>query len=234
MPVPYKLAGFGSNADTFAQVDPSWDALRISPRPLEVQPDPQGSQGGHYSVSAITGSIAAGTADGSDIFHIRWAPNTVPLMVVKKFSVQVTTLTAFTTLGGAPMQMFLGHGSTNIGSGGTAIGVSGGAQKARSGFPSSNFANGTLNGSEIRIATTGAITAPTGNTNEGQPYAGVAGAPWLQHQSTVMNFVEARDAGEHPVILTSGDCIVVQLKTPGASGVYVCTFNLSWAEVSTY
>ncbi len=228
----YALKGFGSNVDTFAQVDPTHDALRISPRPYEASPDPQGAVGGHYLVNAQSGSIAAGTASAAVLFHVRWGGT--GFMTLKKLTVQATTLVAFTTLGGAPMQLFVGHGSTNIGSGGTLVTLSGGQQKGRSTFPSSAFANGVLNGSEIRIATTGALTAPTGNTNEGQPVAGCMGAPWLQHQSSVMNLLESRDAGEHPVILTTGDCLLLQLLNPGATGSYVFTVNMSWMESSVF
>lgn len=224
------LYGAGSNVDTWAQVDPTNDALRVSIRPLETQTDPQGPLGGHYAVSAPTGTIAAAISNSAQMFQLRWADPT-KLFVLKKLTVQAVTLTAFSanTIG-CPLQLFIGHGSTANGSGGTAVTIAAG--KGRSAFANSAFATS----GEIRVATTAGMTAATGQTLEGQPVGGCAGASPLAVQSPVMALWEQRDFGDHPIILTAGDTLAVLTGQPAPSATGTCTFTftMAWAETVTF
>lgn len=221
-----RVRGVQSNVDTFMQVDPSYDALRASIRPFETQTDPQGPLGGHYFVSAPTGTIAAAIANSAQMFQVRWADPT-RLLIVKKLTVQAVTLTAFSanTIG-CPLQLFLGHGSTANGSGGTAVNVTAG--KGRSGHGNTAFATS----GEIRVATTAGLTAATGQTLEGQPVGGCAGATPTALQSPVMALFEQRDFGDHPLILVAGDTLAVLTgqPAPSATGTCVFFFTMSWAE----
>jgi hypothetical protein len=223
------VRGWGSNVDTYAQVDPSYDASRVSIRPYETQTDPQGPAGGHYFVNAQTGLMAAGIASAAQVFQLRWADPT-RLFVLKKLKVQCATCTGFaaTTIG-APLQLFIGHGSTANGSGGTAVGISGGKGRASQG------ASAFVTSGEIRIATTAALTAATGQTLEGQPVGGCMGAPNITLvQSPEMFLFDNRDFGDHPLILVAGDTLAVCTLNPAATGTWQATFTLSWLETVTF
>ncbi len=224
-----RIRGVQSNVDTFMQVDPSYDALRASLRPFETQTDPQGPLGGHYFVSGQSGLMAAGIANAAQVFQVRWADPS-KLFILKKLTVQASTCTGFaaTTIG-APLQLFLGHGSTANGSSGTAISITAG--KGRSGHGNTAFNTS----GEIRISTTAALTAATGQTLEGQPIGGCMGAPNATlAQSPVMPLFEQRDFGEHPIILNQGDTLAVVTSSPAATGTWTFCVNLSWAECVTF
>src|SRR5260221_2343097 len=146
VPDDIRMQGFGVGSGVFAQVDATYNALRGSIRPL----DP--GVGGHYAINAQTGTMAAGIASAAQVFQVRWAGS--GLFALKHLSVQCATGTGFaaTTLG-APLQLFVGHGSTANGSGGTAVAPTSSSNKARSAFASTAFATS----GEIRVATTAAL-----------------------------------------------------------------------------
>jgi hypothetical protein len=219
------IRGFGSNVDTFAQVDPSYDAVRASIRPYETQTDPQGPFGGHYFVSAQSGLMAAGIASAAQVWQLRWA-DPAKLFILKKLKVQCSTCTGFaaTTIG-APLQLFIGHASTANGSGGTAISLTAG--KGRSGHGNTAFNTS----GEIRIATTAALTAATGQALEGQPIGGCMGADNRTLVSTPeMYLFDQRDFGDHPVVLNQGDTLAILTLNPAATGTWQFCASLSWAE----
>jgi hypothetical protein len=224
-----RVRGVQSNVDTFMQVDPTYDALRASLRPYEVQTDPQGPTGGHYFVSAQTGTMSAGIASAAQVFQIRWADST-KLFVLKKLKVQCATLTAFAaTSAGVPLQLFVGHGSTANGSGGTSVSLAGGKGRASQG--STSFATS----GEIRVSSTAALTAATGQTLEGQPVGGCMGATQLTNtQSPEMYLFDQRDFGDHPLVLVAGDTLAVLTLNPGATGTWIAAFTMSWLEVVSF
>lgn len=224
------LRGFGSNADTFAQIDPTHDALRMSIRPIETQPDPQGTFGGHYSVNAQSGTMAAAIASAAQVYQVRWAdPSKVFLL--KKLKIACTTLTAFSanTLG-CPLQLFIGHGSTANGSGGTAISFGGATNKHRANMAPTAF---TTSG-EVRIATTAALTGATGQSLEGNPVGGIVGAPPTAVQAPEQYLWDQRDFGDHPLALIQGDTLAVCTLNPSATGTWVFTVTMDWAETVIY
>jgi|SRR5579859_231675 len=225
----FQLFGWGSNVDTPAQVDPTHDALRASLRPYETQPDPQGIAGGHYSVGAQSGTFAAAIADGARVFQVRWADPT-RIFILKKLKVQAITATGFAATSiGCPLQLWLGHGSTANGSGGTALAVSG--NKGRATMSATAF----LTSGEIRIGTTAGLTAATGETLEAIALGGCAGAPATTNTASPEMFLwDTRDAGEHPIVLLPGDTLAVLTKTPAATGTAVFVFQMSWAETSAF
>ncbi len=169
--------------------------------------------------------MAAGIASAAQAFQLRWADPT-KLFILKKLTVQCCTLTGFAaTTVGAPLQLFVGHGSTANGSGGTAVGLAGGKGRATQG--NTSFATS----GEIRIATTAALTAATGQTLEGQPVGGCLGAPNATLvQSPDMPLFEQRDFGDHPLVLLAGDTLAVLTLSPAATGTWVAVFTMSWLE----
>lgn len=224
-----KIAGVQSNADTWMQVDPTHDAGRFSLRPYETQPDPQGTNGGHYFANAQTGTMAAAIASAAQVFQVRWAdPNKV--FVLKKLKVQCATLTGFAATSlGCPLQLFVGHGSTANGSGGSAVAINGGKGRASQGASAFNTSG------EVRIATTAALTAATGQTLEGVPVGGCMGASnQTLVQTSEMYLFDNRDFGDHPIVLLPGDTLAVLTLNPAATGTWVATFTMSWLETVAF
>jgi hypothetical protein len=225
------LIGHGPNGDEEAQVDQTYDALRVSLRPLEFQTPNQGVLGGHYSIGAQTQLIAAGIASLAQIFQVRWADPT-KLFILKKLTVQCSTATGFaaTTLG-APLELIIGHGSTANGSGGSALAPTSISNRLRQSMASTGF----VTSGEIRVATTAALTAATGQTLEPAPVASCAGADNRTLVSTpVMNLFEQRDFGAHPLVLNSGDTLAVRTNSPAATGTWYAFFSMEWVEAVNY
>src|SRR5690242_9923753 len=120
MSLDFTLTGTGSNDDVALQVDSTHQAARVSLRPFD-HTQTNGTNGGHYQISSMTGLIAAGIASAAQVFQVRWASDT-KLFVLKKLWVQCSTATGFAaTSQGAPLELIIGHGSTANGSGGTAL-----------------------------------------------------------------------------------------------------------------
>ena len=224
------IAGAGVNAHVEAQVDPTSSAVRASLRPLEYT-SPGGVLGGHYAISTMTGLMAAGIASAAQVFQVRWADPS-KLFILKKLVVQCSTATGFaaTTLG-APLELIIGHGSTANGSSGTALAPTGISNRLRQTMAATAFSTS----GEIRIATTAALTAATGQTLEPAPVGTCAGADNRTLVSTSqMALWEQRDAGAHPLILNTGDTLVVRTNSPAATGTWYAFFTMEWVESVSY
>ena len=213
----------------FLQVDPSYNAARASLRPLEYQ-DKNGVGGGHYAITAITGTLAAGIAANAQIFQVRWADATKKFVLLK-LTAHGATGTAFTTLFGADAELVIGHGSTANGSGGAAVAPTGNSNQMRRSMGATAFATS----GEIRVATTAALTAATGQTLETAGIGWDRVAPFLiSTHNPKVNLFDQRDAGGHPLILEAGDTLVVRTPNPGATGTWSVGFEMIWAEVVAY
>ena len=221
-----QLFGAGPNSSVLAQVDPTAQALRTSIRPLDVQAV-NGVLGGHYRIGAQSGTMAAGIASAAEVFQVRWADPS-KLFILQHLNVQACTGTGFaaTTLG-APLELIVGHGSTANGSGGTAIVPSSISNRMRSTQAPTAF---TTSG-RIAIAATGAVTAATTQTLEPAAIGECLGAPNATlAQSPLMDLYAQRDATEHPLILASGDTLVVRTLNPAATGTWFFCITMEWAE----
>lgn len=225
MPNRSTIAGSGANLSVDAQVDKTHQALRTSYRPDDV-----GDNGGHYSISAQSGLMAAAIASAAQVFQVRWA-HADKKFVLMKLTVQAATCTGFaaTTIG-APLQLWLGHGSTANGSSGTALAPVGG-NKIRAAYSNTAFATS----GEIRIATTAALTAATGQTLEAAAIAGCMGAPNATlAQSPVMPLYEVRDLSSGPIELLAGDTLAILTLNPAATGTWTFEVTMAWREQLVY
>lgn len=224
------LRGSSGNSDIFAQVDPSHDAVRVSLRPYEHLSSESGVIGGHYSINVQTGLMAAGIASAAQVFQVRWA-DPAKLFILKKLKVQCGTCTAFAATSlGAPLQLWAGHNSTANGSGGGAASFTSG-NKMRASMATSAFASS----GEVRIATTAALTAATGQTLEANALGGCMGATQLTNtQSPEMYLFDQRDAGGHPLVLLTGDTLAVLTKDPAATGTWTANVTMEWLEVVAF
>ena len=224
------VTGNGPNSNVEQQVDPTFLASRTSIRPLEFSPQ-NGPPGGHYGIGAMTGLMAAGIASAAQVFQIRWADPT-KMFILKKLSVQCSTATGFaaTTLG-APLELIVGHASTANGSSGSALAPTSISNKLRQTMATTGFATS----GEIRVSTTAALTAATGQTLEAAPISGCMGADNRTLVSTgQMMLFEQRDVGAHPLILNMGDTLVVRTNSPAATGTWYAYFSMEWVESVIY
>lgn len=223
------IVGNGANVSTEAQVDPSAQALRTSTRPLEY--NVSSIMGGHYSIGTQTGTMAAGIASAAQIFQMRWA-DPLKYFILKKLTVQCATLTGFAATSlGAPLEMIVGHGSTANGSGGTALAPTSVTNKMRSSMATTAFATS----GELRIATTAALTAATGQTLEAAAMAECLGAPnsTLLQSPSIALFDQTSNL-DHPLLLNAGDTLVVRTLNPAATGTWVACFTMAWVEAAAY
>ncbi len=198
--------------------------------PTEYNPN-QGVLGGHYRIGTMTGLMAAGIASAAQVFQVRWVSSS-KLFLLKQLTVQFSTCTGFAaTTVGAPCELIVGHGTTANGSGGTALAPTSSGNKMRSLMGTTEFAAG----GEIRIATTAALTAATGQTLEAAPLSSCMGADNRTLVSTPpFDLFRQEDAGDHPMILNSGDSLVIRTNSPAATGTWFMSVMLSWIEVQSY
>lgn len=225
------IVGTGSNSGIEAQVDASHKAIRVTSRPIEHQVGPDGLNGGHYSIAGITGTIAAGIADLSQVFQILWLSE-AKIFILKRLTVQCATLAGFAATSlGAPLEFILGHGATANGSGGATLTPTSVSNKMRTGMATSSFRTA----GEIRIATTGALGAATNQTLEGNPISNCMGASnQTLVQTTQMDLWRQVDNGTHPIILQSGDTGVIRVKTPAGTGTWSMAVWMEWVEAQSY
>ena len=226
-----QINGFGPNSGEPAQVDPTTSALRVSLRPIEYTPSFGGPIGGHYKIGTITGTMAAGIASLAPVFQVRWADPS-KLFLLQRIIVQCSTGTGFaaTTLG-CPLELRVGHGSTANGSGGTALAPSSISNRMRTMMAASAF----VTSGEIRIATTATLTAATGNTAEPNAVGQCMGAPNATlAQSVQMVLFETTPAGDHPLILNSGDTLSIRTVTPAATGTWFMALTMEWVEAINF
>ena len=229
MAIELRQVGFGPNADVETQVDPTWSAARMSIKPMDYVMV-GGVLGGHYAINAISGTIAANIAANAQILQIRWADPS-KLFILKKLACQGATSTVFTSLFGADVELIIGHGSTANGSGGTALAPTSISNRLRATMAPTAF----VTSGEIRIATTAALTAATGQTLEPAGVGYGKAAPFATNLTLPkFNLYEQRDFGSHPLILVAGDTLVVRTPNPGTGGVWSVGFEMEWVESVAY
>lgn len=223
------LTGFGPCGDIETQVDPTHNAARVSSRPIEhtIGAVP----GGHYAIATQTGLMAAGIASLAQVFQVRWADPT-RLFILKKFVVQASTCTGFAaTALGAPLELIIGHGSTANGSGGTALAPTSISNKMRSSMGTTAFNTS----GELRIATTAALTAATGQALEAAAVAACAGADNRTLVSTPqMCLFDQTSNGSHPLILQPGDTLALRTNSPAGTGTWTAWVTMEWLEAAAY
>jgi len=218
----------GVSGSTLMTVDASRLAGRMSLQPYE--------QTGHYSVAAATGTIATATAANGQLFTMRWAPGTGALCLIDKITVSVNMVAAFVTTAQAiGIAARVLRGTTAVGSGGTQITVPSNSQKYRTSMPTSGFTAGT---SDIRVATTGAVTSASGGTLDTNPLAVAAGAgsttAFVNVIPAMTTLVDSNN-GRSPIILTNTDVLVIENNILlSNTGTYQMFVNVEWSEAAAY
>ncbi len=239
MPAPMKIVGGGpQQPGVEAIVDPSRGAQRTSISPLDHTYG--GRILGHYRVVAITGTTVSIGAKGV-LAYLRWTDGS-NFAVVTRASVLASYVASTITTGTVvDAALYVRRSSTAAGSGGGAVTVGGDNQKLRKNM------GGTLV-TDLRIATTGALTAPTGGTQDANPMgyallpstfqttAPASGAPVTATlQFAPIDLYKWDALGQHPIILSAGDDVEFCEYTAGpTTGGIAFSFLFEWAEVAAF
>jgi hypothetical protein len=225
------IKGSGPNENIEQQVDPTYQAGRVSLRPLEWQSNSGGAQGGHFGLAAETG-LTTGIAAGGAIFSFRWT-DSARVAVIHRILVGAVITTAYGTAQEVSADAVVVRGFTASDTGGTAISMS-----ANSGKKRSNMASSLVG--DLRIATTAALSAGTGtaDTNAfGYWIAAGGGTAFnsIGSQSGMSPLFQPLPGMEHAVVLSQNEGFRVRIPfAQGASGVVRYAINVDWAEAPAY
>lgn len=226
------IAGSGPQENIEAQVDPSFQALRASLRPLDHVVG--GVTGGHYGIVAYSGSVVAGQTAATVLFAVRFVSST-KLMVLKSLRVGQTITTAYTTLSPPDVELVLarsftvGYSSNN----GTALAPAAYSNKARDSHAASEFAGGQ--GSIVPCTTSGMSTATISLDSHPYSYAAPPVPGLAIGSAGVMVLYDQIQHGKHPLVFGTNQGFVVRFaNTSGATGVSKLGITMEWAEVAAY
>ncbi len=199
-----------------------------------AKPIPQSGLG-HYRWSGVTGILAATLAASSQLWYFRWTDAT-RLAVITRIRAQFQTLTPFTaaTLTDFGFDLFKAT-AISAGAGGTQI-TAASVSKMRTGMGNSLAA-------DMRIATTGALTALTtldtyaiaqsiGDPNLTNP-AGGTEEPRVNDPTLIYQCDMA--GGEHPIVLAQNEGLVIRNRTVWpAAGTGILQVEVAWAETTLF
>lgn len=242
-----KLIGGGvpGSQSTLAQgvelaVDPIYQAARVALRPLDYSAS--GSLLGHYAVSQVSGAIAATPTALDPHASIRWAPSiTGAFLVLMRLKVGLGVVSTVTAAVRLAYQASIARGFTvDYVTGSTAINL---ATVAKT-----NQMRGSMGGSQMgasgpRITTTGAMSGHT-NTLDAAPFAitnftATTNTPVTSTAVQMMTgsgypmqtMYEWTGQGQHPVVLSNNEGVVVQLVHTGwATGTVSLYTQWEWCE----
>lgn len=202
---------------TLVSADPPYKNLRVRQLP--------GTRN-CYSLSSVTGTLAAALAANSSVFAMRVDPGSAKNAWVRRVYIAYTTIVAYTTAVTAGRRLALYRGSGAAASGGTALSTAVIAKDSTA----SNSEVQTSEGGDARISTTGALTV-TGITFEANEFATVS----LTHVGAAGAFVEREwlwdDRAEHPLVLRAGQLLA--LRNPvamDAAGTWQVSLTVDWCE----
>jgi hypothetical protein len=199
------------------------NALHVQARPASY-----GSLG-HYLMAGGTGTMAAGLAGSSDIFHFRWTHATY-LALIKRIEMQYfNSLGTGFTAGLAYFGVFVARSWSADGSGGTTLTPSANNQKLRASMATTSVGS-------ARIASTAALTAGT-KTHDSQVIAmhvaQVTTATNTTFQVAPNGILYRAKDFDHPITLVQNEGIVVQASPP-ATGTWEARIAIEWAEVTAF
>jgi len=183
-----------------------------------------------YSLSGVTGTVAAALASGSPVWVIRNDASSSKRVFVERLRLQFTTIVAFTTAITAGRRLHLVRSTVSSAnpSGGTALTPI----PKDSTDPDSECSN--AGGGDSRIATTGALTT-TGTTFD----TNVIKTITLTHLGAAGAFseflIDLSSSECAPVILEPGQCLaLVAGALFDAAGTWQLAVNADWHEASLW
>jgi hypothetical protein len=217
------LNGTGANAGILAQVDPLFQALRVSHRPIDV------TGGGWFSQALVSGALT-GVAAGGSVFQFRMAAAGV-FALVRRIRLSALTTTAFTsTQQQLDFALYVARSYTVNGTGGNVGTLSGNTSKYRTSYSE-------IQATDLRIASTAALGAGTW-TLDSSPlsymtgWSGGLGTGILQ-PAPILQY----DAEDHPLVLNGSNeegLNIEMITAMGTGGVIKLYIDIEWAEVTSY
>jgi hypothetical protein len=211
------------NGGVVAEVDGSnYRAMRATLRPIDA-----GALGA-YRMSLLSGTMAAGLAANSEVFHFRWSDATRLCVVTSVLWDGLSgSATAFTA-GFGKVDLLVARSWTADGSGGSAATLSGNNQKQRTSM------GATLLGA-ARISSTAALTAGTKTLDSqamGQ-YSAAFGTATSTQWIPQVDLFHADPGGESPLIFAQNEGFVIRATVP-ATGTWQFGVTVCWTEVTAY
>lgn len=185
---------------------------------------------GAYTVSAISGTIAAGLGAASPVFSFRWSPAvTTQLAIIKRVAVSMASLGTGFTAGTGLLELVAARAFTASDTGGTALALTTNNNKLRTSFGTSLVA-------DARIASTGTLTAGT-RTLDGNALAqqvfGVTTATNTVMLATADLIKRDQGAADWPLVLTANEGFIVRATVP-ATGTFQLQVAVDWLEVASF
>lgn len=214
--MPFQLKGF--TAANIAEVEANHRAPRFTQRPIDV------GVLGSYRVAMLSGTIAAAARTNEPVFSFRHGAAT--LCLIRKVIVSVGDLTGFTA-GFFNLSLFAARSFTVADTGGTAATLTGNNGKLRTSMV------GTTGVADIRIPTTGVLTAGT-RTLDAQPLGIVSGSVVATAGQPPIAPTDLlnRSPDEWPLVCAQNEGFVVQVNAP-ATGTWALGVTVAWDEVTT-
>lgn len=208
----------GRTAAAQAAVDANTKSLRANIVPRSFN---------NYSVANITGTIAAALGANSAVFAMRNDPGAgARIAHIERLKLQFTAIVAFTVPLTAGRRLALFRGSGAAATGGTAIATA--VRHDSTNGSASEF--DTVNGGDMRIATTGALTV-TGITFDADPLA----VAMLVHVGAAGAHYEMTWEFPNPLTLQPGQLLALRVpQAMDAAGTWQLSVNVEWYEASAF
>lgn len=230
-------SNFGSEGSELL-IEPQMQAARTRNVPLDYVFG--GRVMGQYRASFITGTTVS-IAAGGILAYMRVDDKT-SYVAIQKITAAVAVSAAITVVTLADLAAFIARGSTAAGSGGAALTMGVNNKKRRV------MADSLV--SDIRVATTAALTRPTTASPDAQPFAAAcfplkvspdigataAATCAVGVASPIVELYKADTAnGEHPILLGLNEHLELQEFTAGpVTGGLKWYITIDWAEVAAY
>lgn len=208
-----------------ADVDTNTRALLVRPQPIDC------GLLGSFRTLQSTG-VFIGVMSAAIVMTMRWTSETA-ICVLREIRVSFIASSGL-GIGKGKIEAFVRRDSTAADTGGTAVTVQ------RSGMKDSRRVSSLVAANEIRIATTGTLTAG-GGTRDTAPFAGInfdmpnatANTPVPMTENSRIYSADA-DALECPVILQRNEGLDILATDSGSGSGGTVVVNVAWDERSYY
>lgn len=223
------ITGTGVQSNIEAQVDPTHQALRIQVRPAEHVFN--GVIGGHYSVTAYSGTIAASLAANSVVFSIRWGADNKLMLLKRLFAWMVITGTPGALTAFALEAVRVTGWTVSFSANQTTVAIGAGGK-----MRTANMAQSALSASgAIQVCTTAGMTGQTYVADTNGFATGVLQGTMAAGCGGNVPIYDEVAFGQHPVVLGSNEGIIIRnpIALPATSTVQA-GFQAIWAEVAAY
>ena len=215
----------GGASGAVANVEAGTLAVKVVQRPIDI-----GSLGA-YSLSMVSGTIAAGQGAASPVFAFRWADAT-RYCLIRRISVSMASLGTGFTAGVGLFNLFFARAFTGMDTGGTSPTLTGNNNKR-----ATSMGTTLVTGANVMIANTAALGAGT-RTNDSNPLKNIqfgvnASTNTIQLATSLLDNLDS--SHEFPIVLApgSGEGIEIQATVP-ATGTWQLMVQVDWEEVTAY